>query len=176
LVTTLGGRFGPVRFPLHPRTRDRLVGADLLEGLSHVPGVFVEAPLRYEEMLDAVANARVVVTDSGGLQEEAAWFGVPVVVLRRSTPRWEGVLAGTSALTGLDATRAVTATREFLEPVAQRRAAAAPCPYGDGHVGPRVASVLTAPATRALLAIAEPDLSAGLPRRVADLMLEEVAG
>ena len=68
-------------------------------------------PLRYRAMLEAIASARVVVTDSGGLQEEASWFGVPVVVLRQSTPRWEGVLLGTTVLAGLDATRAVDAAR-----------------------------------------------------------------
>ncbi len=176
LVTRLGAEVGSVRFPLHPRTRDRLTRAGVLDTLSSAPGVRVEAPLRYGEMLDAIATARVVVTDSGGLQEEAAWFGVPVVVLRRSTPRWEGVLAGTSALTGLDAGAAVAATRAFLDPVAQRRAAAAPSPYGDGHVGPRVASVLSDPATRALVAVNEPDHTASLPALVADLVVEEIAG
>jgi len=176
LVTRLGAELGPVRFPLHPRTRDRLVGSGLLEQLSCASGVFVEPPLRYGQMLEAVAGARAVVTDSGGLQEEAAWFGVPVVVLRRSTPRWEGVLAGTSALTGLDASRALAAARSFIDPVAQRRAAAAPCPYGDGHVGPRITSVLSDPATRALVTVAEPDLTTTLPHQVSELSFEEVAG
>jgi UDP-N-acetylglucosamine 2-epimerase (non-hydrolysing) len=179
LVTTLGRELGPVRFPLHPRTHDRLQRAGLIDAISRAPGVLVEPPLRYAQMLDAIANARVIVTDSGGLQEEAAWFGVPVVVLRRSTPRWEGVLAGTSTLTGLDAARAVAATRAFAEPAAQRRAAAAPCPYGDGHVGPRVASVLSDPTTRALMAVTEPDLTGTLPRPVAemaDLAFEEIVG
>ncbi len=62
-------------------------------------------------MLEAIASARVVVTDSGGLQEEASWFGVPVVVLRQSTPRWEGVLLGTTVLAGLDADRARSTPR-----------------------------------------------------------------
>ncbi len=176
LVTGLGAELGPVRFPLHPRTRDRLVTGGLLDQLSRAPGVFVEPPLRYGQMLEAVAGARVVVTDSGGLQEEAAWFGVPVVVLRRSTPRWEGVLAGTSALTGLDAGRALAAARSFVDPIAQRRAAAAPCPYGDGHVGPRIASVLADPATRALVTVTEPDLTTTLPQQVSELAFEEIAG
>jgi UDP-N-acetylglucosamine 2-epimerase (non-hydrolysing) len=174
MVTRLGAELGPVHFPLHPRTRDRLLGAGLLDPLSRAPGVFVEPPLRYGQMLEAVANARVVVTDSGGLQEEAAWFGVPVVVLRRSTPRWEGVLAGTSALTGLDAARALAATRSFMDPIAQRRAAAAPSPYGDGHVGARVASVLSNPTTRALITVTEPDLTAMLPHQVSDLVFEDL--
>ena len=176
LVTSLGAQLGPVRFPLHPRTRDRLQRAGLIDAVSRAPGVFVEPPLRYPQMLDAIAHARVVVTDSGGLQEEAAWFGVPVVVLRRSTPRWEGVLAGTSTLTGLDAARAVAATRAFVEPDAQHRAATAPCPYGDGHVGPRVASVLSEPTTRALMTVSEPDLTTTLPRGVAEPAFDGIVG
>lgn len=169
IVTTLGSQLGPVRFPMHPRTRDRLTRARLLDGLERAPGVTIDPPLRYAAMLDAVAHAQVVVTDSGGLQEEAAWFGVPVVALRTSTPRWEGVLAGTTVLTGLEVNKAIAATEAFLDPVAQRRVAAVPCPYGDGLVGPRVASVLAHATTRARLVVAEPDLTNTLPPLVAEL-------
>jgi UDP-N-acetylglucosamine 2-epimerase (non-hydrolysing) len=103
----------------------------------------------------------VVVTDSGGLQEEASWLGVPVVVLRRSTPRWEGVLDGTTALVGVDPDRAVAAARRFATDSEQERVAAVPCPYGDGQVGPRVARLLDEPATGALLVLDEPDFGAG---------------
>jgi UDP-N-acetylglucosamine 2-epimerase (non-hydrolysing) len=109
-------------------------------------------------MLAAVASARAVVTDSGGLQEEAAWYGVPTVVLRTTTPRWESVLAGTSALVGVDADRALAAVHRFSSPDEQRRIAAVPCPYGDGHAGTRIASVLDDAATQRLLEVAEPGL------------------
>ena len=147
---------GSVTFPLHPRTRRRLEDADALRRLERA-GVALSDPVPYEQMLDLVAGARVVVTDSGGLQEEAAWLGVPVVVLRHSTPRWEGVAAGTSVLTGLDADRAHDAVRELSTPQAQRHAATAPCPYGDGDAGERIAAVLVDPATEPLLRIEEPD-------------------
>ena len=147
---------GPVTFPLHPRTRRRLEEADALEAL-YAAGVTVTDPLPYEAMLDAVAGARVVVTDSGGLQEEAAWLGVPVVVLRQSTPRWEGVAAGTSVLTGLDSQRAYEAVQALSTPEAQHHTATSPCPYGDGHTGARIADILTDPATEVLLRIEEPD-------------------
>ena len=109
-------------------------------------------------MLAAIAAARVVVTDSGGLQEEAAWLGVPCVVLRTSTPRWEGVESGIAALTGLDPDRAMAAAVAFNDPDAQARVAAVPCPYGDGRVGPRVAALLSDPAVQAVLALEEPRL------------------
>jgi UDP-N-acetylglucosamine 2-epimerase (non-hydrolysing) len=107
----------------------------------------------------------VVVTDSGGLQEEAAYLGVPVVVLRRSTPRWEGVEAGAAVLTGIssddEAARAVAAARRLSEPAELARIAALPCPYGDGHTGTRIAGLLADPALSPLLALDEPDYTDG---------------
>jgi UDP-N-acetylglucosamine 2-epimerase (non-hydrolysing) len=162
-VQALAADVGPVRFPVHPRTHQRLVAAGRLDDLAGTTGVELTDPLPYPAMLDAVAGARVVVTDSGGLQEEAAWFGVPCVVLRTSTPRWEGVHAGIAALTGLDPEAAVAAAAAFAEPVAQRRMETVPCPYGDGHVAARVVARLADPATQALLALEEPRLEAGRP-------------
>ena len=153
---------GPVTFPVHPRTRQRLQAAGSLGRLRDA-GVVLTEPLPYEEMLDLVAGARVVVTDSGGLQEEAAWLGVPVVVLRHSTPRWEGVAAGTAVLTGLDADRAHEAVRRLGQPEAQHRAASAPCPYGDGDTGPQIAAILTDPDTAPLLRLDEPDFVGAPP-------------
>lgn len=158
IVRRLATEVGPVRFPLHPRTRDRLSVSGSLESLAVAPGVELVEPLPYPEMLAAVADARVVVTDSGGLQEEASWLGVPCVVLRSSTPRWEGVELGIAALTGLDPDRALAAATTFGDPAAQARVAAVPCPYGDGHVGVRVAALLNNAAVRSLLALEEPRL------------------
>jgi UDP-N-acetylglucosamine 2-epimerase (non-hydrolysing) len=123
----------------------------------HVDGLELCPPLPYRDMVVRVARSWAVVTDSGGLQEEAAWFGIPVVVLRRSTPRWEAVAAGTSVLTGMDADRALAATLELIAPDAQARVAAVPCPYGDGHTAGRVAALLKDPASRSLLRLEEPD-------------------
>jgi UDP-N-acetylglucosamine 2-epimerase (non-hydrolysing) len=163
LIHALGEELGSVRFPVHPRTRDRLVRNGLLHDVATAPGITLEAPLRYGEMLEAIASSRVIVTDSGGLQEEAAWYGVPVVVLRRTTPRREGVLAGSSMLVGSDVPRALDAVRLLTVADELERIAALPCPYGDGHVGPRVASILTHPSTDSLLEVNEPDLAAAPP-------------
>jgi UDP-N-acetylglucosamine 2-epimerase (non-hydrolysing) len=108
-----------------------------------------------------------VVTDSGGLQEEASWLGVPLVVLRTTTPRWEGVVAGTTRLTGLDAGRALDAARELAGAAAQDLAAQLPCPYGDGHVAGRVVEALVDAHGAGLLSLDEPALADGLPPRVA---------
>ncbi|MBW6439245.1 UDP-N-acetylglucosamine 2-epimerase (non-hydrolyzing) [Actinoplanes hulinensis] len=156
---------GPVRFPIHPRTRARLHEHGLAGRLAALPGVTCEDPLPYDGLLTALAHARVVVTDSGGLQEEAAYLGVPVVVLRRSTPRWEGVEAGTAVLTGLtsddEADRAVAAAHHLSTPAELSRVAALPCPYGDGHTGARVAALLADPALDPLLTLDEPDHTDG---------------
>lgn len=98
-----------------------------------------------------------MVTDSGGLQEEASWLGVPVVVLRTSTPRWEGVDAGAAELVGLDPQRAALAVRRLAAPAEQHRIAALPCPYGTGDTALRVTQVLADPATAALLRLTAPD-------------------
>lgn len=155
LAIRLGAEVGPVTFPLHPRTRSRLEDAGGLRRLE-AGGVRLLPPLPYPDMLAAVAGARVVVTDSGGLQEEASWFGVPVVVLRNSTPRWEGVEAGTSVLTGLDPDRALAAAGLFSTPEEQLRVAGEPCPYGDGHTAERVRDLLADPGVVELLRLREP--------------------
>jgi UDP-N-acetylglucosamine 2-epimerase (non-hydrolysing) len=167
LVELIGrlAEIGPVRFPVHPRTKARLHEHGLAERLAMLPGVSWEEPLPYDGLLAALAGARVVVTDSGGLQEEAAYLGVPAVVLRRSTPRWEGVESGASVLTGIttddEAGRAVAAAHRLTEPETLARIAALPCPYGDGTTGVRVAQILADPATDALLALDEPDCTDG---------------
>lgn len=150
-----------VLFPVHPRTRSRLDGA-LLDALVDA-GVDVVPPLPWRRMIEAVAGARLVVTDSGGLQEEASWFGVPTVVLRQSTPRPEGVEAGIAALTGLDVNRALAAAARLLSPSEQERVADVPCPYGDGHTAERVAALLADPGVWSAMTLREPDLRDGPP-------------
>jgi UDP-N-acetylglucosamine 2-epimerase (non-hydrolysing) len=147
----------PVVFPAHPRTVERLRRAHLIGRLrwSHVQ---ITAPLAYGDMLRQIAGARLVVTDSGGLQEEAAWYGVPAVVLRTSTPRWEGVNANVATLTGMDSDRALAAAREMLRPEVQERVFTTPCPYGDGHSSERIVQRLTDPGTAELLRLDEPTL------------------
>jgi UDP-N-acetylglucosamine 2-epimerase (non-hydrolysing) len=164
LLRTLAQSSGPVRFPVHPRTRRRLEQSGLVGQLEGA-GVELMEPLPWHAMLSLVRTSRLVVTDSGGLQEEASFFGVPVVVLRTTTPRWEGVEAGTSVLTGLDVDVALGAVRALTRPDAQEHIASEPCPYGDGFTADRVADVLLAPTSRPLLVLEEPLLSSQVPLR-----------
>ena len=101
LVQGLAAAHGPVLFPMHPRTRDRLTTAGWLDDLLATDSLDIVEPLPYASLLTALSTSTLAVTDSGGLQEEAAYFGVPAVVMRNSTPRWEGVAAGTTVLTGM---------------------------------------------------------------------------
>jgi UDP-N-acetylglucosamine 2-epimerase (non-hydrolysing) len=164
VVRSLAEQVGPVTFPVHPRTAARLRDTGLQAALDH-PGVTLTGPVEYDALLATLASARLAVTDSGGIQEEAAFLGVPVVVLRASTPRWEGVEAGTTTLAGLaddDAAAAVlAAAARHTSPEGQARAAAAPCPYGDGTAGHRIAGILGDPAVDGLLQLTEPDFTDG---------------
>jgi UDP-N-acetylglucosamine 2-epimerase (non-hydrolysing)/UDP-GlcNAc3NAcA epimerase len=126
----------PLVFPLHPRTRVRLESAGLLERLSEHATVRVLEPLPYIELTALLCNARVVLTDSGGLQKEAYLAGVPCITMRPSTEWTETVDAGWNALVDLDGTAAVAALERPLP--AER-----PELYGDGRAGERVVAALT---------------------------------
>ena len=165
LVRGLAVAHGPVLFPMHPRTRDRLVTAGWLDELLTTDGLDIVEPLPYPSLLTALSTSTIAVTDSGGLQEEAAYFGVPAVVMRHSTPRWEGVAAGTAVLTGMSAARVLTAVAKLTEPSKLARIADVPCPYGDGTTGAQVVEALEDPSLRSALVPSEPayDPSQRLP-------------
>jgi UDP-N-acetylglucosamine 2-epimerase (non-hydrolysing) len=88
-------------------------------------------------------RATLVLTDSGGLQEEAPGLGVPVLVLRETTERPEGVTAGTVRLVGTDEARIVSEARLLLDdPAEHEKMARAVNPYGDGHAAERIVAAL----------------------------------
>ena len=128
LVRELAATIGPVTFPMHPRTRASLRRHGLLARARPGPGSRSSTRCPTPRWCAWSPAATVVVTDSGGLQEEASWLGVPVVVLRRSTPRWESVHNGSAVLTGLDAARAAKAALQLSAPDAQLRIADARLP------------------------------------------------
>jgi UDP-N-acetylglucosamine 2-epimerase (non-hydrolysing) len=158
IVRGLAERPGGVLFPVHPRTRDRLQTAGWWDDLVDVPGARLVNPLPYADLLRTLAAARVVVTDSGGLQEEASFLGVPVVVMRTTTPRWEGVATGAAVLAGLDASRVMAAV-DRLDENELARIAALPCPYGEGDTAQRVVAVFADAEVRAMLMPRDPELA-----------------
>jgi UDP-GlcNAc3NAcA epimerase len=125
----------PVVFPLHPRTRARLLQDGLLEALERVEGLRVTEPLGYFELAALLCNARAVLTDSGGLQKEAYLAGVPCVTLRATTEWVETVRSGWNTLVDLDSAAALAA----LDRPPPERDEREPNPYGDGHAAERCA-------------------------------------
>ncbi len=120
----------PTIFPAHPRTRRLLDGAPA--------NVAVVDPLGYLDMAALVSRARVLVTDSGGLQKEAYWYGVPCVTARPSTEWVDTVTAGANVLVDDDPDALAAAVADAQMPD-QR-----PQLYGDGHAAARVAASLAA--------------------------------
>jgi UDP-N-acetylglucosamine 2-epimerase (non-hydrolysing) len=126
--------------PLHPNPRVR---DTLAEQLGHLDNVLLTEPLGYATFARLLARAHVVVTDSGGVQEEAPSLGKPVLVARETTERTEGLEAGTLRLVGTDPELIfIEASRLLNDPVAYAEMAAAVNPYGDGMAADRIVRAL----------------------------------
>lgn len=127
----------PVVIPLHPRTDKALASVGIvLERVHAMP------PISYEEMLCLEANARVILTDSGGLQKEAYWLGVPCVTLREETEWVETVIVGWNVLVGCDLDRVIEAAHRA------RPNRSGPSLYGDGHAAERIVCCLAETGTK----------------------------
>jgi UDP-N-acetylglucosamine 2-epimerase (non-hydrolysing) len=124
----------PVVLPVHPRTAARLEQVGLPAGIRLVP------PAGYLDFIALQASARLVLTDSGGIQEETTALGVPCLTMRDSTERPITITEGTNVLVGRDPERIVAvAGRVLADPPAKRAPA-----LWDGHAGARIAEVLLA--------------------------------
>jgi UDP-N-acetylglucosamine 2-epimerase len=130
----LGRIEGLVLFPVHPRTRERMQE----EGITLPDNVRVIEPLSYLELASLASQARVIVTDSGGLQKEAYWYGVPCVTVRPSTEWVDTVAVGANVLVDDDPDALEAAVANATMPDAR------PVLYGDGHASERIAQALQA--------------------------------
>jgi len=127
-------------YPVHLNPN---VQKPVFEILSGVDRVHLIDPLAYPDFAHLMNRAALVITDSGGLQEEAPALGKPVLVMRRTTERPEAVEAGTARLVGTDTDRIVSAAEELLHnPAAYSAMATAISPFGDGHAAERIADIL----------------------------------
>lgn len=127
-------------FPVHPNPNVRRVMDAALAGLANV--ALIE-PLDYPHFARLLSIAKIMLTDSGGVQEEAPALGKPVLVMRETTERPEGVAAGTAKLVGTDADRIVTEVFTLLDDKAAYEAMAqAHNPFGDGHSSRRIVELL----------------------------------
>ncbi|MGJ3249732.1 MAG: non-hydrolyzing UDP-N-acetylglucosamine 2-epimerase [Elainellaceae cyanobacterium] len=126
--------------PLH---RNPTVRDPLREVLGNHPRAFLTEPLDYSELVGAIQRCYLVLTDSGGLQEEAPSLGKPVLVLRETTERPEAIAAGTAKLIGTDATPIFNAAIDLLDHEdAYNTMANAINPFGDGHAAERILSAV----------------------------------
>jgi UDP-GlcNAc3NAcA epimerase len=132
ILNALNSLGEPVIFPIHPRTR---LAMSQLE-CAPAPHVRIIEPVGYLDMVTLEQNARLVLTDSGGIQKEAYWLGVPCVTLRDETEWSETVQAGWNVIVGADASRIADAV-EHLSPPDER-----PELYGDGKAAQRCVSLL----------------------------------
>ena len=128
-------RLLPVVLPLHPRTRARLTASGLHERLGGDGGIRITPPLGYLDFLGLVVDARLVLTDSGGIQEETTALRVPCLTLRDSTERPVTVTSGSNRVVGHDPRPIVNAAREAL--AVRARAETLP-PLWDGRAGERI--------------------------------------
>lgn len=128
----------PLIFPLHPRTRQHLRALSLQPATSNLQLV---DPLGYLEFLALQRHARLVITDSGGIQEETTYLGVPCLTVRENTERPVTVTLGTNRLVGQDMQRLRAAAQDVLAGSAQ--AGQIP-PLWDGQAGTRIAQVIIA--------------------------------
>lgn len=127
-------------FPVHRNPLVREAVAEELEGHDRIHLV---EPMEYEPFTNLMARSAIVLTDSGGIQEEAPSLGKPVLVLRDTTERPEAVEAGTVALVGTDEEAIYeTAHRLLTDEAAYRQMAEAVNPYGDGKAAARIAGWL----------------------------------
>lgn len=127
-------------FPVHKNPKVRKVVNEELSGLKHV---YLTEPMDYEPFANLMARVDLVLTDSGGIQEEAPALGKPVLVLRNTTERPEAVTAGTVQLVGTEYEAVLKATLQLLDDSSYyRRMAEAVNPYGDGHACERICGML----------------------------------
>jgi len=128
-------------YPVHLNPNVREPVGDILAG---IPNVHLMEPVSYEEFVHLMNGAYLLLTDSGGVQEEAPALGKPVLVMRENTERPEAVEAGTAKLVGTDRAEIVARVEELLSDAdAYRRMATATNPYGDGTAAEQIVAYLS---------------------------------
>jgi UDP-N-acetylglucosamine 2-epimerase (non-hydrolysing) len=140
LLETVAGiaRRLPVVFPLHPRTQARIAAFGLSRHLE-APGIRLLPPVGYLEMLGLMRDARLTLTDSGGIQEETTALGVPCLTLRENTERPITVEEGTNAVVGSDTSRIRAAFNDIMN--GGGKSGRIP-EYWDGHAADRIADIV----------------------------------
>ena len=127
-------------YPVHPNPNVSVPAHEILGG---VPGVELCEPMSYPDLLRTFASARLALSDSGGIQEEAPSVGTPVLVLRETTERPEVVESGWARLVGTDPEQILAGARALLDDdTAYAAMTSGPNPFGDGSAAERIATIL----------------------------------
>lgn len=139
-LEAIGARV-PIIFPAHPRTRKTIAGLCLTERIERSKGLRLIEPLGYLDFLRLMTGARLVLTDSGGIQEETTVLGIPCVTLRETTERPITVEMGTNTIAGTDAAKIVNAALTALDSSGK----SGPCipPLWDGKTADRILNALS---------------------------------
>jgi UDP-N-acetylglucosamine 2-epimerase (non-hydrolysing) len=130
----------PIVFPVHPRTRKTIAELGLSERVESIKDLRLIEPLGYLDFLNLSSSARLVLTDSGGIQEETTALGIPCLTLRENTERPITVEMGTNTIVGTDTTKIVAAANATLNGSARK--ALAPPPLWDGRTSERILDAL----------------------------------
>lgn len=126
----------PVLWAVHPRTRKNLEDFGLLEAVEAAETIHMIPPVSYLETVGLLRSATALLTDSGGMQKEAYFFGVPCITLREETEWVETVELGWNALVGADTNRILAAAASIQRPLSR------PAVYGDGHAAEAIVAAL----------------------------------
>jgi UDP-N-acetylglucosamine 2-epimerase (non-hydrolysing) len=125
---------------LHPNQH---VAATMRQSLDSIRGISLIPPCSHSELVRRMCDAALVLSDSGGIQEEATAVGAPLLILREKTERPECIASGNALLVGTSTDRIVAEVRRLLENPFERLAMARRAfPFGDGHAGPRIANLI----------------------------------
>jgi UDP-N-acetylglucosamine 2-epimerase (non-hydrolysing) len=162
IIAAVAARGDEVLFPVHPRTKNIMEQ----EGIT-VPGnIRLMEPLRYLDFLVILSESRAVLTDSGGVQEEAICLHVPCITLRTTTERPETVEAGGNIIAGVHKDGIENTMENVLgDPEVYEKMKAAPNPFGDGSTGGRIVKITEEAHSNGTLKIEAPDFTKGFPKR-----------
>jgi UDP-N-acetylglucosamine 2-epimerase (non-hydrolysing) len=133
-------RLARIDLILHPNVH---VAATMRRLLSNVPYISLLEPCGYRELVQRMRDSDLILSDSGGIQEEAPALGTPLLILRHKTERPEGIASGNARLVGTQTDTIVgEVTRLLADPAAWAAMARKALPYGDGRAGPRIAAII----------------------------------
>jgi UDP-N-acetylglucosamine 2-epimerase (non-hydrolysing) len=130
-------------FPVHPRAMKMLKATGLLSHLKKAEHLRLADPVRYLDMLHLIKNAKMVLTDSGGLQKEAFWLGTPCLTFRDRTEWVETIELGANVLVGDNKELIIQKAREYMDSgFSKKKIKKLPNPFGDGHASERILQAL----------------------------------